>query len=158
MRLNPEEFLQVIKLTPLFSIDLVVVNEGKELLIGKRVNAPAKSWWFVPGGRVFKNESLNDAFSRISISELGKEIDINKCKLLGVFEHFYDDCALNNDVDTHYINTPYLMEVEKDTIDAPELQHDSYRWVSIDNVAADETIHEYSKVFLSALYASLRSN
>lgn len=156
MNLSDDEFLQVIRLSPLFSIDLVVVNEERELLVGKRVNAPAKGWWFVPGGRVYKNESLDRAFARISIAELGRERELNESQLLGVFEHFYDDCALDDYVSTHYINTPYLVKVKKDTVEAPEVQHESYCWIPLDEVEADPTIHEYSKVFLTALFAALR--
>jgi colanic acid biosynthesis protein WcaH len=157
MKLNAEEFLQVIRLSPLFSIDLVVVNEERELLVGKRMNAPAKGWWFVPGGRVYKNEPLNEAFSRISNAELGQKIEMKDCQLLGVFEHFYDDCALNEKVSTHYINSPYLVKVKKATVDAPNIQHESYRWVSLDKVETDLTIHEYSKAFLAALLATLKN-
>lgn len=156
MKLSSEEFLQVIRLAPLCSIDLVVLNEQKEILVGKRINAPAKGWWFVPGGRVFKNELLNDAFARISLAEIGRKIEINRCELLGVFEHFYNDCALNDIVSTHYINTPYLVKVEKGTIEAPNLQHESYRWIALDDVKDDQNIHEYSKVFLPALFTALR--
>jgi colanic acid biosynthesis protein WcaH len=121
------------------------------------MNAPAKGWWFVPGGRVYKNEPLNEAFFRISNAELGQKIEMKDCELLGVFEHFYDDCALNDKVSTHYINTPYLVKVRKATVDAPNIQHESYRWVSLDNAEADSTIHEYSKVFFTDLLATLRS-
>ena len=158
MKLDDQEFLQLIKLSPLFSIDLVVVNEERELLVGKRINAPAKGWWFVPGGRVYKNEPLQEAFARIANLEIGQKIEMGDCTLLGFFDHFYDDCALNNDVSTHYINTPYLVQVSKPTIDAPNIQHESYRWVSLDKIETDSTIHNYSKVFLTALLAALKSD
>jgi len=63
MMLGSEEFLQAIRLMPLFLMALVVLDDKRELLVGKRVYAPAKKWWFVPGGRVFKNETLHEAFS-----------------------------------------------------------------------------------------------
>lgn len=158
MKLDAEEFLQIIMLSPLFSIDLVVVNEERELLVGKRTNAPAKGSWFVPGGRVYKNESLNEAFVRISSAELGEKVELSECQLLGVFEHFYDDCALSDNVSTHYINTPYLVNTRKEMIDAPSIQHDSYRWIPLNKIEADLTIHEYSKVFLPALLTVLKSD
>ena len=91
MKLNELEFLKVIELAPLFSIDLIVLNEYSEVLVGKRTNPPAKGWWFVPGGRVCKGEALSEAFSRISLMELGLDLKMDNCQLLGVFEHFYDD-------------------------------------------------------------------
>jgi colanic acid biosynthesis protein WcaH len=72
--LNKQEFTEVIDRTPLVSIDLVVENEKGEKLFGLRTNRPAKDYWFVPGGRILKNEKLDDAFSRLTLNELGVEI------------------------------------------------------------------------------------
>ena len=151
MKLNEVEFLKVIELAPLFSIDLVVLNEYSEILVGKRANPPAKGWWFVPGGRVYKGESLSEAFSRISLMELGLNLKMGDCQLLGIFEHFYEDSALSVDVSTHYINTPYLVQLKKSTISAPNVQHESYRWVSLGEVEQDLTLHKNSKLFLPEL-------
>jgi len=109
MWLPDETFKSVIQSTPLISIDLIVRNEQGEVLLGKRVNAPAKGYWFVPGGRVRKNETLDDAFVRLVKEELGIESGITRAdaKFLGVFEHFYDDCVFGNNVSTHYIVLAY---------------------------------------------------
>jgi len=63
--LNEENFSSVIKSTPLISIDLIVRNLKGEVFLGNRVNDPAKDYWFVPGGRIFKDETRAQAFSRI---------------------------------------------------------------------------------------------
>ncbi len=93
MWLSDETFKSIIQHTPLISIDLIVRNEAGEVLLGKRVNAPAKSYWFVPGGRVRENETLDDAFVRLVKEELGIESGITRAdaKFLGLYEHFYDD-------------------------------------------------------------------
>ena len=157
MKLEDQEFLQLIKLAPLFSIDLVVVNNRRELLVGKRVNSPAKDWWFVPGGRVYKDETLKNAFSRITTSELGMGYDITKCQPLGIYEHFYDVCMLCESTSTHYINTPYLILVNESEIRAPKVQHHSYRWVSLDEVDQDPLIHKNSKLFTPSLFSALNN-
>jgi len=71
--LEQQDFMQLVKNAPIFAIDLVVLNEKDQLLLGKRLNAPAKGDWFVPGGRVFKNEALVKAFERITATELGRQ-------------------------------------------------------------------------------------
>jgi len=143
-------FQTVIENTPLFAIDLVVVNEMDELLVGKRLNAPAKNWWFVPGGRVFKNESLSDAFIRLSGSELGVQYSLTQAHLLGVFEHFYNDSVFDPNTSTHYINATHLLRVEMEELNLPtEDQHSNYRWVNLSDVETDTTIHHFSKVFMS---------
>ena len=75
----------------MFAIDLVVVNHSNEILVGERFNTPAKGSWFVPDGRVYKNESLEEAFKRISKAELEFQIERDQTCLLGLFDHFYDD-------------------------------------------------------------------
>jgi len=155
MKLNNDDFLGVIKNAPLFAIDLVVVNEKREILVGKRLNPPAKSWWFVPGGRVYKNEALHDAFKRIAIVELGLFCELDQEYSLGLFEHFYEDSALSDKVSTHYINAPYLVICNKTNISAPHTQHSEYRWISVEEVQKDASVHQYSKVFISALEEKL---
>ncbi len=157
MKLEDQDFLKLIKLAPLFSLDLVVVNNRWEVLVGKRINSPAKDWWFVPGGRVYKDETLKKAFSRITISELGMEYDFTKCLSLGLYEHFYDESMLCKYTSTHYINAPYLIKINESEIRAPKIQHHCYRWVPLDEVAQDPLIHNNSKLFTPSLLSALNN-
>ena len=63
--------LRIIEFVPLVSIDLILKDRQGQVLLGKRANRPARGYWFVPGGRIRKNEKIADAISRISRSELG---------------------------------------------------------------------------------------
>lgn len=56
MLLNNQTFAKVVAVTPLVSVDLVAVHGGSEVLLGLRNNRPAQVYWFVPGGRILKNE------------------------------------------------------------------------------------------------------
>jgi colanic acid biosynthesis protein WcaH len=146
------DFQNLVRHAPLFAIDLVVVNEQRQLLVGQRNNAPAKGYWFVPGGRVFKNESLEAAFERISQQELGYVLARKQAVLLGLFDHFYPDSAFSDSVSTHYINATHLIQLSSQVLSKlPLEQHQSYRWVSFDELEQDKTIHAYSKVFLTSL-------
>lgn len=95
-----EEWETIVRSVPLVSVDLVTQHKGG-VLLGKRQNEPAKGEWFVPGGRVQKNEQLTDAVHRIAQEEIGCDIEINQS--LGAFEHFYDTSDVPG-VDTkHYL-------------------------------------------------------
>lgn len=146
MWLPDETFKSVIQNTPLISIDLIVRNQQGEVLLGKRVNAPAKGYWFVPGGRVRKNETLDDAFVRLVKEELGIESGITRAdaKFLGVYEHFYDDYVFGNDVSTHYIVLAYdfIFDINKDFFSN---QHTVFHWVKS---LSDNDIHLYVKNYL----------
>ncbi len=72
-RLELPLFKTIVANTPLISIDFIIRNSEGKALLGQRQNRPAQNFWFVPGGRIFKDESFENAFKRISLEELGKE-------------------------------------------------------------------------------------
>lgn len=148
MWLPDDTFKSVIQYTPLISIDLIVRNEQGEVLLGKRVNAPAKGYWFVPGGRVRKNETLDDAFVRLIKEELGIESGITRAdaKFLGVFEHFYDDCVFCEGVNTHYVVLGYELIINKLEYLKPILnQHDQFKFFMITEILDSINILDYIK-------------
>ena len=142
MWLPDETFKSIIQHTPLISIDLIVRNEQGHVLLGKRVNAPAKGYWFVPGGRVRKNETLDDAFVRLVREELGIESGVTRAdaKFLGVFEHFYDDNVFNDKFETHYIVLAYELNVKRMEINEIYSQHQDYIYLN-----TNEKINFYTK-------------
>ncbi|MDR9500038.1 MAG: GDP-mannose mannosyl hydrolase [Hydrogenovibrio sp.] len=156
--LNEHDFKNLVRNAPLFAIDLVVLNDSGEILLGQRKNAPAKGDWFVPGGRVHKNEPLADAFKRISQVELGQSFEFNQAWSLGLYDHFYDDSVFGKEISTHYVNAPYLIRQQNtQQLDLPTDQHQDYRWVSMEQMEQDNTVHKNSKVFLGALKNTIKN-
>ena len=159
MWLSDETFKSVIQHTPLISIDLIVRNEQDEVLLGKRVNAPAKDYWFVPGGRVRKNETLDDAFIRLVKEELGIESGMTRAdaKFIGVFEHFYDDCVFGDGISTHYIVLAYEIDNTNIKLKLHKIlggnQHSEVGFIDLHNASKDEKIHYFTKQYLSRLKA-----
>lgn len=148
MWLSDDTFKSIIQHTPLISIDLIVRNKAGEVLLGKRVNAPAKGYWFVPGGRVRKNETLDDAFVRLVKEELGIESSITRAdaKFLGVFEHFYDDCVFGNEVSTHYIVLGYDIKISHlDIMNILSYAHVSYIYMEEKEILDSDEIIMYVK-------------
>ncbi|WP_417537720.1 GDP-mannose mannosyl hydrolase [Marinomonas sp.] len=152
MYLEKEDFRGLVRHGVLFSIDLVVMDTQNRILVGERVNRPAQGYWFVPGGRVYKNETLAKAFERICLDELGQVFYYSETAPLGLYDHFYSDSVFGEDISTHYINAPYLIKLtDTDALNLPSEQHRHYRWVKVDDLAHDDSIHHYSKVFLDHL-------
>ncbi len=63
--LPAREFASAVAALPLVSIDWVVTDPDGRLLLGRRINAPARGWWFTPGGRIRKNEGLAPAVREV---------------------------------------------------------------------------------------------
>lgn len=150
--LNRVEFTEVIDRTPLVSIDLIVENEKGEILFGLRKNKPAQDYWFVPGGRILKNETLDEAFSRLALNELGVEINRSHARLLDVYEHFYEDSVTGENVSTHYVVVGYHIKVHRNNLVLPiGDQHDDYKWCEKSMVKGDSTIHRHSSDYMDAM-------
>jgi colanic acid biosynthesis protein WcaH len=62
--LSEKQFYDIIKLTPLIAIDLLT-SYKKKILLGRRLNQPAKGYYFIPGGIIFKGKTLEKACYRI---------------------------------------------------------------------------------------------
>lgn len=147
-------FLNVIANAPLVSIDLLLFR-GDEVLLGLRNNRPAKGFWFVPGGRILKNETIHQAILRIAEKELGLSNLIKdgqlKVTFLGTYEHFYNDCfAGDNGVSTHYVVIAHKIEIN-DTIVTPiaDNQHSELKWWKLDQALKSKVVHQYTKNYLS---------
>ena len=151
MWLDLPTFNTVVASAPLVAIDLVVRNRRGEAFLGLRVNRPAYGFWFVPGGRIQKNETLDSAFRRISRDELGATFERANARLLGVFEHFYDDSVFANagfGPDTHYVVLSYCLDLDEDLdLQPPTEQHQQYRWWSQDELRVSSRVHEHTRAY-----------
>ena len=146
MELSKETFIQIVKYTPLISIDLIIKNQNGDILLGLRKNEPARGNWFVPGGRIRKNEYIADAFSRISDTELGIELKLSSAKFLGVYEHLYSqNFAQVPDISTHYVVLAYEQFLNSELNDFPLSQHKEFQWWPIDEVLKSDLVHPYTK-------------
>ena len=144
-KLSADLFELVVSRTPLISIDLIVKDHLGRVLVGKRTNRPAQGFWFVPGGRVLKNETLSAAFMRLTKDELGVSYRIEDVVYKGLYEHFYDDSALNEAISTHYVVNAFVIELTNDMNSLPQEQHSAYRWLSEAEFLSADDVHIHSK-------------
>ncbi|QCA17949.1 GDP-mannose mannosyl hydrolase [Citrobacter freundii] len=147
MFLSQEDFSTVVHSTPLVSIDFIVENMQGEFLLGKRLNRPAQGYWFVPGGRVQKDESLSVAFERLTEAELGLRLPLNSGEFYGVWQHFYDDNFSGKDFSTHYIVLGFRLQVQEKELHLPNEQHDAYRWLTPAALLLSENLHDNSRAY-----------
>lgn len=150
--LSEQDFKTIIKLTQLVSIDLIVMNESN-ILLGKRKNRPAQGYWFVPGGRLYKNETINDGLKRISKSELGFEVNIEDTQLIGVYDHIYEDNFFTDESSeacaksTHYvvIGLKLYTSPKKISLENFQEQHTHIKWMDVSEILDDDTVHQNTR-------------
>ncbi len=149
--LPAETWLQVIASAPLVSIDLIVRDAEGRVLVGLRRNEPARDTWFVPGGAIRKNETLDAAFARITAAELGRASARRDARLLGIYEHFYPGNFMQMPgIATHYIVLAHELDLAL-TGDLPAAlpqdQHGAYRWMSPFELREHPQVHENTRAY-----------
>jgi len=97
----PEEsWHDIVRHVPIVSVDLLV-RHADGVVLGKRTNRPGRGEWFVPGGRVRKDERLDAAIHRVAEAELGVDVRIEE--RLGVYEHLWDESEFDDVATKHYL-------------------------------------------------------
>jgi len=149
MKLSEEQFKQTLRDTVLVSLDLLIVNERQEGLLGKRRNPPGRGFWFGPGGRIYKGESPEKALARISRQEIGMELSPQDGMLHGIYHHphpdnFFDDPEIGA---TQYLAIACLFRLNSQVACINDGQHEELRFFPISDVAAHPEIHELTKYY-----------
>ena len=157
MFLELNNFENIVKYSPITAIDLCILNENNELLLGKRINPPAKNFLFVPGGRIRKGEKISIAIRRILKDEINFQINdenLEKVNFLGIFEHFYDDNFYGNKLfKSHYVVLAYSINIKLLTKTKTKIindQHEYYIWYGSDK-NKEIKIHQYVKDYLNKI-------
>jgi colanic acid biosynthesis protein WcaH len=156
--LSREKYYNVILQTTLTSIDLVLYHNGK-ILLGYRKNQPAKNFWFTPGNRTGKMETLQQGFERLVESELGldnKIISFKNTKLVGVYDHIYNNNFEDDKFGTHYVVTCFLYKLDKKVIVSGDRQHSSLKWFDLNDIKRNAEIHPYVKNYIPNINKLLR--
>jgi len=148
------QFAQACAALPLVSIDLVLTDDEGRLLLGLRRNAPARDWWFTPGGRIRKNEPLAMARQLIAAEELAlPESVVKRATFMGAWDHFYADSAFDPDVSTHYVNLALWLPLTQEEIAALHLptgegeQHAQWQWMPVAQAATAPGVHPHVQVY-----------
>ena len=147
----PNEFAEVIRLTPLVAIDLIVHSPEGRVLVGRRINEPAKGFLFVPGSRISKNETRSAAFKRITREELGTEVAIDQSRFVGVYEHLYATNRFERPgFGTHYITLAHELRLTLEQSQLPTDQHGEYFWLTPDEILHSAEVHDNTKAYFKS--------
>jgi colanic acid biosynthesis protein WcaH len=148
MTLSDSEFADVVKNTPLVSIDLIISDPTGAILMGWRNNEPAKDTWFVPGGRIRKNELIAGAFERILAAETGLRIPFPDAQFGHVYEHIYaENCFGDPGFGTHYCVLAYVLRLDRQPDLGMDHQHSKFAWLT----RSSPSIHAYSRAYFDLL-------
>jgi colanic acid biosynthesis protein WcaH len=142
------ELSAVVRLAPLVSIDFVIRNPKSQVLLGLRNNAPARGFYFVPGGMVMKDERIHDAFARILKRETNYSATPGDARFLGVYEHFYAENRFGEaGYGTHYVVQGYELKPGNTAALIADDQHSELRWWDEPDLLASPQVHDNTKAY-----------
>jgi colanic acid biosynthesis protein WcaH len=152
-QLSLDDFHAVRRNAPLVAIDLIIEDPAGRILLGYRNNEPAKDSWFVPGGRIRKDERLAYAFSRIILDEfnnpaiLGISDNIADAAFMGVYEHMYP-ATETTPYSIHCVILAYrLKSFRPSAATLPQTQHNRWQWLTPSDLKGNETVHPYTRAY-----------
>jgi colanic acid biosynthesis protein WcaH len=149
--MSDADFAQVTRNAPLVSVDIILRDRENKVLVMLRNDEPARSTYFVPGGRIAKNEPIAAAFERVILRETGKPLKYADARLRGVYQHFYAANRFDNpEFGTHYVVLAHDVALGGEGAIALDETHSSYRWMSEAELLASPDVHEYVKDYFRA--------
>ena len=132
MWIEEELYKKILRVMPIPTVDAIVLNQGRFLLL-KRRNPPVKGEWWLPGGRIRKGEELEEAVKREVLEETGLECEI--IRQVGVINQIFPEC--------HTISNYYLVKSKSRDVKLNR-EHNDYKWVS----KLPEDSHPYIKTMI----------
>tara|TARA_R110002111_G_scaffold220251_2_gene282746 strand:- start:238 stop:717 length:480 start_codon:yes stop_codon:yes gene_type:complete len=148
--LKAPQYLEAVSLTQIVSIDLIIKKDDK-YLVGKRRNEPARGFYFVPGGRVYKQESLKDGLTRLIREEIGETKFEWEFRSIG--DHCYKNNFLNakdvngNLVPQHYVCIAVDVLIQKLDEKIFRIQHDDSLWLTKKEILEHCDVHPFTKYY-----------
>jgi colanic acid biosynthesis protein WcaH len=147
--ISEDKFSYVVRYSPLPSLDLIIRDSDRRVLVGLRTTEPAKNYYFVPGGVIRKNETIELAFARILRAETGCRASHGDARFLGVFQHFYPTNRFGDSAyGTHYVVLAYDLQLnyrpDEIVLDA---QHSESKWMAVSDLIAASNVHENTKAY-----------
>jgi colanic acid biosynthesis protein WcaH len=145
---DEDDFAQVVRLAPLVSIDLIIRDPNRNVFVGRRTNEPAKGFYFVPGGRIWKDETIETAFARILKAETGCRAILQDAQFRGVFQNFYSSNRYGlTGFGTNYVVLAYELRLDCRPTIILDGQHSEHRWMSEAELKAARDVHDNTKKF-----------
>ena len=123
MHIPHESYREILTSLPVLCVDVVIKDQKGHFLLIKRNRNPLKGQWWVPGGRVLKGESINQAALRKIREELGVEAKVSHS--IGYYEGQFEENEWEIPSGVHTVSIVVLASLLSDKI---ELDYQSSAW------------------------------
>jgi hypothetical protein len=78
-------------------------------------------------------------------------MDPTDLKPMGVRDHCYANSVMDEDVSTHYVNSPlYVLLTERPRLSIAQ-EHDRLSWFDLEQFVHNDGFHKYMRIYISWL-------
>lgn len=143
--LPKEEYVRLMASGPIPAVDMVITDRDGKVLLGRRTDHPAQGFWFVPGGRLLRDETVSEAVRRISTRELGVALEPGRG--LGVFHHRHPTDAVGAHTGCHFVVLSVAARWPSE-LPAPvpaDGSHEALRFFHVHDLLRDHSVHQLTK-------------
>ena len=138
----------VVRLAPLVAIDLVIRNARGDILLGLRNNEPAEGMLFRARRHDPEERAAARRFGRILKGETNFTAAIEDGRLLGAYEHFYENNRFGEPgYGTHYVVLGYELKIDDTAALKSDDQHSELRWWTEADLLASPDVHHNTKAY-----------
>lgn len=126
--ITPAMFRIILAVIPIAAVNIIIIKDDR-ILLERRLNEPAKGYWFTPGGIILKGETVVEAAIRVCREETGLTVELDR--LLGVFDEYYDKGYFTENIQAVlicYVASPLSGELKTDW------QSDDIQWFPISSL------------------------
>jgi ADP-ribose pyrophosphatase YjhB (NUDIX family) len=131
--IDDDLYAKIKQAMPIPTVDAIITYHDTFLLL-LRNNPPVKDTWWIPGGRVYRGEPLEDAIRRHVREETG--LDGETIRQVGVINQVFPV--------VHTISVYFYVSVSDDCVTLNE-EHRAYQWVS----TLPKDSHPFLKIMVS---------
>ena len=135
-------YSEIHRTTPVACVDVAVVRGGKVLLV-RREREPARGEWWLPGGRIRRDESVDKAASRLLLGEAG--LRLRKWSMLGAGEMWFQTDPFGHGLGTHSLSVVILCEAMSGRVSL-DGDHSDHIWAC----SPGPDLHPYVSKFVAA--------
>lgn len=122
-RIDDDMYNVILEKMPVFCVDWLIACKGRYLLL-RRTQQPLKGDYWLIGGRLQKDETIEQAAYRLQGRELGRYC--GKGEPLGFSNYFFP--KLEDSRATHTPAVSFLVEVEEEFVPILDDTEDEYIW------------------------------
>jgi len=120
-----EQYKSILDVIPICCVDIIIVHSNEFLLLKRKKEEIDGGLWWVPGGRLHKNERWNDTVRRKAYEETGIHVCVDR--KVSSYELFIEHPRFQSGF--HCITTTFVVSPEKEFKIKIDRYADEYKWV-----------------------------